>query len=362
MEGIWIYLFSYLFIYFSGVFSKNKNLICSMCIFIVMAFRYNVGWDYRWYFELAKEYSLMKESIFSNLNDLVYFDENLFQYLRLEIANKIIYKITWIAKWPQLLFIIYSFILVWFIKKGLENNNQNSKYPWIFFISFPLFFFSFLSLMRQSVAVGIIFYSYKYIKKRMLIKFIIVVFFAASFHKTALFMLPIYFLYNLSVPYSLIVMIMGSSFFSIKFLKIILKIPLFINYRHYVENSVGKGGTIVYFLIVLLSIFILVFYKKLKNDTYIMNIVLIGGYIYISLIDLGHLGPRMSQYFIIFILYLIDDFFLVFKNKKIIKMVYSLICLTFLMLILYGDFIQERRQFIPYKFNILGKENEWTEI
>ncbi|MGL5051952.1 MAG: EpsG family protein [Fusobacteriaceae bacterium] len=363
------YLLVYMILVLIGFLKIKKeyiNTISATIIFLFMGLRYNVGWDYRWYFELALQNNLLEQSLFSNLQDLVIFEPNLFQYLRMEFLNRVIYKIVWYFENPQLIFMFYSFLLVFFIKKGLDNEKKYTIYPWLFFLGFPIFFFNYTSLMRQAVAVSIVFYSYKYFKNRSLLKFIATILLASLFHKTALFLIVLYIIPLLNIRYRYIIFIMLTSFVSISILKQILKLPIFSNYSIYIDTSLGEGGRIIYFLIIILAFIYLLIYKKIlsKNETNrsLINIFLLGSYLYISLIDLGHLGPRMAQYFLIYILYTIDEILCLFKPQKIVKIVFIGINFIFILLTLYGDYIQERRQYIPYQINFFNREVEWKEL
>lgn len=346
---------------------KVKNYMNAGVLFFMLAFRYDVGWDYRWYFELGDAKYLLKYSFFEKFTPEVYLDPNLFQYIRIEFFNKVIYKIVWYYNNPQIFIAITSFLLIFFIMKGLNKNENYSGYPWILFYGFPLFLFSFMGLIRQSIAVSIIFYSYYFIKKRKLLKFITCIIIASLFHKSAVFILPLFFLYNVKLSYKVIISIMATSFFSLNILKIILETKLFSEYAIYVKDSIGLGGNVIYYLIILLDIILLILYNRLilinTENKFLINTVLFGSYIYIALIKLGHLGPRISVYFLIYMLYLIEDCFKIFKNKNFIKSVYIMINIIFVCLILYGDTKQKiRSQYIPYETNIFFKRGiEWEK-
>ena len=346
---------------------RDKNKICSLIIFLFMGFRYDVGWDYRWYFEFAEQNYLLKESIFATLKNLSGNDINLFQYLRLEILNKLIYKIVWLLESPQVVFLIYSALLIFFLKKGLEEQRKNSIFPWLCFLGIPLFFFNFLSLMRQAVAVAIIFYSYKFIIKRKILKFLLCVILASLFHKTALFFIITYYFYGIKIKLKYLTLIMISSFFSLDFLKLILKLPLFSSYRVYIDTAIGGGGGILYWGIASLGILLLGIYHKLikinKQNIFLININLIGIYMYISLFKLGHLGPRMAIYFLIYLLYIVDDIILVFKQKKMIQTSIIIINFMLILILLYTDLSNPiRSQYQPYKINFFNRGIEWKKI
>lgn len=335
---------------------KNINNLCFIIIFLFMGFRYDVGWDFRWYFALAQKIYLNKYSIFMTLKDLNEWDLNKFQYLRLEFCNKIIYKIVWYIGNPQVVILIYSFLLLYFIKKGLDNEKKYSVYSWILFLSIPIFFFNFTSIMRQSVAIGIVFYSYRYIKKRDIKKYSITILLAYLFHSTAIFILPQYFLYNLKLSKKKLVLIFISSFFAKPILIIILKLSVFSKYRGYVTNSIGEGGKVIYFLVIILGVSVLLFYDKLirrRSNRYFISMVILGCFIYISLISLGHLGPRISMYYIIYILYIERDFIYLFKNKELSKGLFLFLNGILILFTLYGDLINPyRSQYLPYRANL----------
>ena len=61
------------------------------------------------------------------------------------------------------------------------------------YVTFTFYYWS-LNLVRQSLAAAISIFSIQFIKKKKLVPFLLVVLLAASFHKSALIMLPVYFI------------------------------------------------------------------------------------------------------------------------------------------------------------------------
>lgn len=227
----------------------------------------------------------------------------------------------------------------------------------VVFYSFPLFYFPSLSIMRQWVAISIIFFSYKYIEDKKILNFFLCILIAGLFHKTAFLLGILYFISYLNIKKESLLFLFFISFFSKGFLEklLLLDLPVISKYKVYVLTSLGRGGRIIFFLIILLYFGILItiyldkkFYEQNKN---VIIYTCFGCYIYIALIDLGHLGPRMSSYFIIFMLYFLDDAERVIKNKfKIKKYIFILVELLFLVLLLYGDINNvTRSQFVPYE-------------
>lgn len=341
---------------------KRTNTICFFILFIFSAIRFDIGWDFRWYYTLANKFDYIKYDLFINQNEVMKIGSQQFWiYYRLEFLNKILYKVVWLLKNPQLIIFFYSFIILYFLKKGLDYKKNYNYNTWLFFYTFPLFYLASLSIMRQWCAVAIIFFSYKYIEEKFFIKFLLCIFIASLFHQTAILLTPIYFFQYIKLNKKIYVLIFFISFFSLNILKKIFLLDLGIlsKYRSYVLYKIGEGGKVIYFLIILLYLGILLLIY-LDNKFYIKNEIIIkyiclGAFIYISLIDLGHLAYRMSQYFLIFILYIFDEIECILKKLKIKK--YILI-IEFILLFTFLNANKNhviRSEFIPYKVFFINK-------
>lgn len=372
---------SYFIVFFIILFSakylvaKNSiNKICFFILFIFSAIRFDIGSDFRWYYNLAVKNNYLEYNFFISAKEVIEKAKILneidlwflWQYLRIEFFNKILYRIVWYLEFPQLIVIFYSFIILFFIKKGLEDKRIYNYNSWIFFYTFPLFYFQTLTIMRQWCAIAIIFYSYKYIENKKIFKFIICVIVASLFHETAIFLIIIYFLQYVIIDKKIHLLIFLLSFFSLKIIKsvFLLNLPVISKYKVYFLTSLGEGGKVIYYLVILLYLGILII-SYLDNNFYIKNrliitYVCIGCFIYISVIDLGHLGPRMSQFFLIFIIYIFDDIERSLKNKLKIAKKYLLICeFILLFLFLYADKCREDRSlYVPYKIFLLSEREE----
>lgn len=343
-----------------------KKYIGNLGIIVLLVFaiiRYDVGWDYRWYYHLATRYEFGIIPFFPQniMNYIGRFDWEVWQYYRIEFLNKVVYKVIWFFKFPpQIVIGIYSLITLYFLKKGIERNlkkKERSKNIYIVFYALPLFYLNFLSLLRQGVAISLVFYSYVYIKDRKLIKFIFMILLASLFHKTALIIIPIYFFYNIEPNRKLYIFMLGVGvFFDKIFTELVIEynIPLISKYRIYIINSIGEGGTKLSYIIFFIGLIILLllyldkkFYQK---NTFLIIMTLSGVFIYCSLISSGHLGPRMSIYFFIYILYLIPEIEKSLEKIGISKYLISIFMLVILILQLYVDTKNQiRSQFVPYK-------------
>lgn len=355
----------YILIFLILLFLRSKYIdrISFIILLLFSTLRHDIGWDYRWYYYLASRYEFLEIPFFPQniMSYIEKFDWEVWQYYRVEFLNKVIYKVNWFFKFPpQFVIIVYSLITLWFIKKGIdvnikEKNRKNNIY--IFFYTLPLFYLGFLSLLRQGVAVSLVFYSYTFIKQRKLFKFILTIIIASLFHKTALLILPIYFFYNIKINRSLYVaMFIIGLFFDNIFIKLVTKynIPLISKYRAYVIEVIGEGGTKLFYVILLIGavILFLTFIDKkfYKRNNFLIFLTLSGVFIYCSLISLGHLGPRISTYFLIYIIYLIPKLEESLKKIGVSRYLISAFMLVVLVLQLYVDSRNPiRSQFTPYK-------------
>ena len=107
----------------------------------------------------------------------------------------------------------YIFILIttgviyWLFYKSMIKETSNLGYALLLFLGL-YFFFSF-TYLRQVVAVGIAWYSYRYIYTQNLKMFTIGVILAASFHNSALLMFPMYFLCGFNPSKKVILITVG---------------------------------------------------------------------------------------------------------------------------------------------------------
>lgn len=88
------------------------------------------------------------------------------------------------------LFLIASFLYIPIFKYIYEESN----YPFLsilIYFSFGHFAYS-LGIFRQMIAINIMIYAIKYIQKDNIVKYLICLVFAMSFHSTAIIMLPLY--------------------------------------------------------------------------------------------------------------------------------------------------------------------------
>ncbi|NLG92044.1 MAG: EpsG family protein [Clostridiales bacterium] len=164
-----------------------------------------------------------------------------------------------------------------------------SPVPWVgmfVFASFG-FFGNSLSFLRQSIAIAIFLYAINFLKKKKLIPYILIVLLAASFHKSIIIMIPVYFLAHIKVNWKSL-----TAYASLTALILALSWPLFNFVTKYVYKYYATEEGLYYMLgrdwqtaaiPVITTVTILIVKNSiLKRDA--TNIVLINFSIYSGLL------------------------------------------------------------------------------
>lgn len=164
----------------SDQFIGTALLLAVVLIFsFIAAFRdYDIGTDISFYgnatFNEARRYSLTELFAINGLNI-----EPL--YLLLAKFSAIV------SSKPQFQYFLIEFISVGFIIWRLCDYRDTDAI-WLGVFLFNTYFFpTTLNYMRQSIALGIVFFATRYIEEKQYKKFLLLTFIAAGFHVTALF-------------------------------------------------------------------------------------------------------------------------------------------------------------------------------
>ena len=309
-------------------------------LFIILAFiipliigglRYNVGTDYMMYL-YAHQHNIdidLGFSIFSNVADLF----NNF----------------------KILFILYNFFTLLFVFLGLENIKSKNR-TLAYFAFLFLYYTTSFNAMRQMLAVAIVFYAFKFITEKNIIKFTITILFASIFHTTALFILALYPILisdnkKKKLLFLIILIICVVEYHDI--LTLISKIPMFSHFAIYNEIVLDDFSNKSFYFELLIYIYIFIHRNEIieydnKNSLY-LYIYTIG--LLISFV--GFINPyvkRLAIYFLIPNISLLTTIPYLYKKKdnKFINfiMVYFLPIFKFIVLM----YILKQSKIIPYNW------------
>ena len=283
-------------------FSKNNQLITIAGVLIISlsALRFEIGWDYAAY---------LKSLIFRNT------DADIHLTSRGEPLNLILMEFSQYIEMPSFYFITTSIIINSLIITNIKKYSTN---PWIslfIFIGFPLFYLNSFSVIRNFVGISIVLHSMRYIVEKNLLKFIIGIITAGSFHTSgyiAILLYPLYHLKSNIYIYSLISAIILST----KGIIGTITERYLPQYQNYTETISSSEGTIAIYPLVFTAIIGILLRQKIpkisngiKTDG-LLNIYIFGVIFYIAFIEFGSIGHRLTLYFttpLIFIIPLIME-------------------------------------------------------
>ena len=223
-------------------------------------------------------------------------------------------------------YLIFIAILImvpmgWWIRT--KSSNQMLSY-----IVFTCQFFPFYGLtgIRQILALILVsLFGYELILRRKFLPFLLLILLAMLFHKTAIIMLPFYFVYNIKLKkiywYIALLGVCGGFIFRNSIAAVLNKIG------GYSYEAYAGAGTYV-FTVLIFGILLLCFlyYDRLtlsRPDTvHYINAVVIGS----LLLPMSYYNPtflRLGYYYFIYLILLIPEFVIAFKEKVLFKLLIS---------------------------------------
>lgn len=274
-----MFLCSGLFKFGNRRISNNICLIGIIFLVLISIFRFDVGFDYPTYFKIAE--GLREDEI-----------------ERFEPGNKFIYLIAGLFHWSPLVFIIYGLLTYFFIFDTIWKCSVNRGVSCIVYLS--LFYLSSLGVIRQALAVSIIFYSLRFLVHRQFFKYLIFVLLAMMFHMSGVIAIIFYPLYHWFNKKKLAYIIFLGSILSGILLTFILRYTILGIYASYLlKTDELTGGKYIQIFNILLSLLLIISSWKTKNEFSIkLSLISFLGVVLPFIIG-SHLGVRMSEYFFI---------------------------------------------------------------
>jgi transmembrane protein EpsG len=353
------------FAYLSGknikliLFSYNRNkldwfYVLSLLFIVTLAGLRSdqVGTDSENYKSFFLTFSDVNENIFSIFNMYFSIDEPGFLFVNF-ISSKLSGHYT-------VPFLFLSLITWVFVFKTI-NTEKQILFLLIYF-AFVTGFFSFtINGLRQAVAASIFFYSFQFITKQKFTKYVLYILLAASFHYSALLLIPIYFIIHriTNNPILWFILVIGSSTIinlDISFIKLFLPyIPGgYSTYINILESQAKNYNTVfsVGFLFqLLIGLFSIYYFSRLNHLYPKYNNIFKASFIYTIMILLFYSNPvllRFAAYFHLFQIYVLSIITKGFIQRNN-QLAFSLLFLTFTALFYYRLYINESNM-NPYLF------------
>lgn len=338
-----------------GIQIKNKKIKKISQISILVIFYLIAGMSYKIHNDYFIYEDIYRKINFSNL-----------KYINWEkgyvILNAIFNNFLEFYNFKSLIYLVNIFL----IYKGLKKILIQEKVYLILglmYLLFGQFYSMYLSAFRQSIAIAIFIYSLSYIINRKLISYTLSIILAFFFHKSAIILYPVYFIFSNKLKIK-----MKANIFLYVILNILVVIPQITrNIVLSFEKIVGllKLGTLSEsYLIkesnleiknIIFNIFLFILYEYLnsKKENYFINKILFCYLIIEILSKIIGVFYRVEIYFTVFYCIFIVELF--FKcNKNIIFKLIRISLVLFLglnynlKLIIYD--YKERGAYIPLHF------------
>ncbi len=293
-----------------------KIICCIMAVmpfFIVSAFRYDIGTDYT------------RRYVFDYNRTLQGIDVP-----NLEILFKVIMKFCIIfTEEPYLMFVITSAIIVGFIL-GTSFSKSKDKILSVCIFLLGGFFFDSLNIMRQYMAMSLIFFGYQFLlkSKRWYLAYVVTVILATLIHSSAIIMLILVFLtrkmlvsWKWVLPTCVIVVLLNENLMNI--------IGFFVQntkFEAYLTGKFAQGEFSYLFVAENLVIYLIMMYiyarnKKMDNiqtqDILFLNIQALA-LIVMVLGSVHMLFIRIALYFSIFQVISVPYYISKIPNEKVV--------------------------------------------
>ena len=359
--------FAYLSIKMENKLQKIICIILTMMPFIIVSgFRYDVGTDF-FYRYVSDFKSIANGAAIENL----------------EIGFKIIIKLCLLfSNDSQWLFMITSIMITVLIIGGINKNSKNILISILIF-GIGGFFFQSLNLVRQFLAMAIVFFAYQYLLKVGKVKwYILAVTIAFFVHNSSIIMIILVFcrkrlIFNSWITFLILAVV---SIFGNTILELLTPFIETTRFDVYLVGKYAKGYTSTLYNLVNLMIyaFIVILYRvktkkqtnemsvkdeKCMEDKLFINIQALA-LIFTVMSSMHMLFSRISYYFTIFQILSIPYFIETTKIKEIClgekgmkQILYGLVILFFLSLTFYTNVLHNDNEPLPY-ISVFDKERK----
>ena len=279
----------------------------------------------------TKNYTLNFNEYFSI--DYYSFDDGV------EVGFKILeYTILYFTKNYFWLFFIFSCIVILPYLYILKKYSLNYSISIFTFICFGYYTFFFNGL-RQGVAMAIASLALIFLLNKKIVKYLIIIVIASLFHKSALILIPFYFLVHLNVCflYKAFFVFLGSLILS----PLVIKILASTNERYtsYALESKNSGGylTLIFYFLIGFFAYFIIFIKNKNNilfgqifQLYSLGLIFI---IPVAMLGASASGPQRLLFYFSWLSCLIIPYFFVEVKSKSLLFFYGIFCIIYFYLI-----------------------------
>ena len=315
---------------------KKIYIIASFLVALFpIAFRYGIGTDY--FYTYYPYFNFIGKG------------KRFFDEIGFNLLNKIVYVLT--GDFRVLVFIT-SFIFLYYIYKGILENSKDIVFSIILLFIGQAYFYS-MNMIRQSIAISILFYAIKFLTENQKRKYIIACLIASTIHISSFLMIPLVFIDKIKIREKAKIIILILVLLLSPLINYIMnEIIMTTKYAWYYESEYKtlSVSTIVIVLNVIVFILDLIYSNKNKGskEYRILSNINFFGIILLVVANSVPLLNRLIRYFSIFHILFIPMIIKSEKNRNMNLLLKMFVFNLFFITMYYQIFMLGGDEVVPY--------------
>jgi len=344
------------FFFIANKFKSHRLEIIGLFIFsIILGLRYNFGVDYSGYYVNFNNINILGDEEYKYTEPAFYYLNILFSHFSFNTMLFFIAVIT--------LFLFYS---------RIKNEKNKTLIVFIFLVYSSSYLLQIIAL-RQGIAAMIFFFSIEYINQRNFKKYFLGILIATLFHNSALILIFVYFLKNVTRKILYIellgALVLSNYYILHPILSVLEKVSFFSAYIKYLEYTKPIFGSGLGFaMTILFAVILIYYYNRIRDERKIYYHIFILSLIITILGTSGLSVHRFELYFAFFAMIAIPELINSFQkrdNRIILKMLVVLFLSMNFYLTIYKYQHSQDPLAVEYlsEFKlIINSEDQWKNV
>ena len=282
---------------------KTYMIICSLALIFVMGLRSQDAGSmdttmYSRMFDVAQKYSELRNFLDAKeVFEVPFLFSEIGFYACIWGAAQFLPSMQWFI-------LLTSAFIILATAKFISRHSDDPMISWLVFICLGLMTFS-MNGMRQALAMSICLLAYRFVEDKKLLRFLIVVFIAVLFHKSAIIFALVYLMRNMKLDFkSIFIIAIAVAAFLIFAQNFAFLYDDFMGEDYVEGDSFESGGVVTIFIYLIAIIGMLLKHKTLQSSKFFLPFVLIviGLSLYMGRYISTQIYERASYYFSYFLI------------------------------------------------------------
>lgn len=316
------------------VFPNNSGYIIACFIVVaVTSLRFNVGWDYHSYFN--RIYPVLDERGVGEF----------------EPISQIVFYVSDFFRSPILVFVLFSALIYSLLFSSFLEYSKNPGLSLLVF--FSLFYLDSMCVLRQWLAVAVVFYGFRFVRRKQALRYIAICGIAFFIHKSSLLALVVYPLYHVRRYQIILVCALILVIYQAKILDLIgTNFPLYGYYFKNFKTFQDKGGLYVR-IFYLLTWGMCYAFARQRIDRDTQGLLSIAAFaLPLPFFLGGHIGGRVGTYCTIYYAILIPS--VLERAGRMFKILVPALFIAYFFLLLNTTSRTELGAYLPFKWYMLS--------